>query len=49
MNDLNAIFTLANIEFSTLRIDLVFILPLLLILGIYELFTLIRSKKINKY
>ncbi|CAN1513800.1 hypothetical protein MCERE19_00863 [Spirosomataceae bacterium] len=31
------------------RIDIIFILPLLLILGLYELFTLIRSKKYNRY
>lgn len=34
---------------SLYRIDLIFILPLLLILGLYELFTLIKSKKFNKY
>ncbi|WP_255037827.1 hypothetical protein [Lacihabitans soyangensis] len=49
MNLLSFLNIVGDFGLSLYRIDLIFILPLLLILGLYELFTLIRSKKYNKY
>jgi hypothetical protein len=48
---MNNLFTTSAIEFvglSFYQLSLVFLLPFLLVLGIYEIYTLVKAKESNK-